>query len=107
MATAVKEQHAFDAAKQADRDPFKVADLGLAEWGRKEIRLAEHEMPGLMAVRARPVELRSHLPPAISGRIPPPTENPPRTPAWSASIRMQERVASPKVAPERFCRCLT
>jgi adenosylhomocysteinase len=30
---------------------FKVADLGLAEWGRKEIRLAEHEMPGLMAVR--------------------------------------------------------
>jgi adenosylhomocysteinase len=33
------------------RLPFKVADLGLAEWGRKEIRLAEQEMPGLMAVR--------------------------------------------------------
>ena len=32
---------------------FKVADLGLAEWGRKEIRLAEQEMPGLMAVRDR------------------------------------------------------
>jgi adenosylhomocysteinase len=31
---------------------FKVADLGLAEFGRKEIRLAEHEMPGLMAMRA-------------------------------------------------------
>nr|PZN41903.1 MAG: adenosylhomocysteinase [Actinomycetota bacterium] len=30
---------------------FKVADLSLAEFGRKEIRLAEHEMPGLMAVR--------------------------------------------------------
>src|SRR4051794_12010103 len=30
---------------------FKVADLGLAEFGRKEIRLAEHEMPGLMSVR--------------------------------------------------------
>ncbi|MCW2571750.1 MAG: adenosylhomocysteinase, partial [Frankiales bacterium] len=30
---------------------FKVADLGLAEFGRKEIRLAEHEMPGLMAMR--------------------------------------------------------
>ena len=28
---------------------FKVADLSLAEFGRKEIRLAEHEMPGLMA----------------------------------------------------------
>ena len=30
---------------------FKVADLGLAEFGRKEIQLAEHEMPGLMALR--------------------------------------------------------
>src|SRR5690242_16243101 len=32
---------------------YKVADLGLAEFGRKEIRLAEHEMPGLMAMRAQ------------------------------------------------------
>ncbi|HET7040091.1 MAG TPA: adenosylhomocysteinase [Gemmatimonadales bacterium] len=32
---------------------FAVRDLGLAEWGRKEIRLAEHEMPGLMALRRR------------------------------------------------------
>jgi adenosylhomocysteinase len=31
---------------------YKVADIGLAEFGRKEIRLAEHEMPGLMAMRA-------------------------------------------------------
>ena len=31
--------------------PFKVADLSLAEFGRKEIRLAQHEMPGLMALR--------------------------------------------------------
>src|SRR6201987_1791738 len=30
---------------------YKVADLSLAEFGRKEIRLAEHEMPGLMALR--------------------------------------------------------
>jgi adenosylhomocysteinase len=30
---------------------FKVADLGLAEWGRKEIAIAETEMPGLMAIR--------------------------------------------------------
>jgi adenosylhomocysteinase len=34
------------------RTDFRVADLALAEWGRKEIRLAEHEMPGLMAMRA-------------------------------------------------------
>ncbi|MGZ6909777.1 MAG: adenosylhomocysteinase [Acidimicrobiia bacterium] len=32
---------------------FKVADLSLAEFGRKEIELAEHEMPGLMALRER------------------------------------------------------
>src|SRR5213595_3761881 len=30
---------------------FKVADLSLADWGRKEISIAEHEMPGLMAIR--------------------------------------------------------
>src|ERR1700723_2676408 len=33
-------------------DDFKVADLSLAEYGRKEIVLAEHEMPGLMAMRS-------------------------------------------------------
>ena len=32
--------------------PYKVADISLAEWGRKEIELAEQEMPGLTAVRA-------------------------------------------------------
>ncbi len=34
------------------RPTYAVADLSLAEWGRKEIRLAEQEMPGLMALRA-------------------------------------------------------
>ncbi|MBN1547557.1 MAG: adenosylhomocysteinase, partial [Syntrophaceae bacterium] len=33
--------------------PHKVADLGLAEWGRKEIDLSENEMPGLMAIRKK------------------------------------------------------
>src|SRR5258705_3110926 len=42
-----------------DRPAFKVADLDLAEWGRKEIRLAEQEMPGLMSVRD---EYRGKLP---------------------------------------------
>src|ERR671930_1154092 len=36
---------------QPQAQDFKVADLGLAEFGRKEITLAEHEMPGLMAMR--------------------------------------------------------
>src|SRR2546422_2503445 len=36
----------------ADQLPYLVADLSLAAFGRKEIQLAEHEMPGLMAIRA-------------------------------------------------------
>ena len=37
--------------KPTDRLPYKVKDISLAEWGRKEITLAEAEMPGLMAIR--------------------------------------------------------
>ena len=51
MATLAAVQHPFDAARAAHREPFKVKDLSLAEFGRKEIRLAEYEMPGLMALR--------------------------------------------------------
>ncbi len=36
----------------ADSDDFRVKDISLAGWGRKEIAMAEDEMPGLMAVRA-------------------------------------------------------
>ena len=54
MSTVLFEKmHAFEAASKASRPAYKVADLSLADWGRKEIRLAEHEMPGLMALRAR------------------------------------------------------
>jgi len=54
MATVLTEKvHAFEMARRAARPPYKVADLKLAEWGRKEVRLAEHEMPGLMTLRAR------------------------------------------------------
>ena len=52
-ATAEKVQHPFAAARAAGREPFKVKDLAQAEYGRKEIRLAEQEMPGLMALRAQ------------------------------------------------------
>lgn len=37
--------------KQASVLPYKVKDISLAEWGRKEIKLAEAEMPGLMSIR--------------------------------------------------------
>src|SRR5512139_1549350 len=53
MATAVVGAHAYELAKAAGRVPYKVADLNLAEFGRKELRLAEGEMPGLMAIRKR------------------------------------------------------
>ena len=51
MTTATEKLHPFEAAQAAGREPYKVKDLSLAEFGRKEIRLAEQEMPGLMALR--------------------------------------------------------
>ncbi len=51
MTTAVMMTHPFDVTREAGREPFKVKDLSLADWGRQEIRLAEYEMPGLMALR--------------------------------------------------------
>jgi adenosylhomocysteinase len=41
------------ATVEAKKLPYKVADLSLADWGRKEIMLAENEMPGLMALRKK------------------------------------------------------
>ena len=41
----------MSATAKNSTDDFKVADINLADWGRKEIRMAEHEMPGLMALR--------------------------------------------------------
>src|SRR5882724_7112708 len=51
MATVTEKMHPYDAAKAAGREPFKVRTLAEAEFGRKEMRLAEQEMPGLMALR--------------------------------------------------------
>src|SRR4029079_6634152 len=53
MSATIERTHAFDDARKAGREPFKVKDLSLAEFGRKEIRLAEQEMPGLMSLRER------------------------------------------------------
>lgn len=39
--------------KELPKHDFKVRDLSLADWGRKEIQMAEHEMPGLMAIRKK------------------------------------------------------
>ncbi len=48
---------------------YKVADLSLAEFGRKEIRLAEHEMPGLMSLRREYSEVRPLAGARISGSL--------------------------------------
>jgi len=40
-------------AQNCSKLPYKVADINLADWGRKEIMLAENEMPGLMALRQK------------------------------------------------------
>jgi len=46
-----KEINMKSSAANGTAVKYKVADLSLAEWGRKEIGIAEHEMPGLMAIR--------------------------------------------------------
>src|SRR5215510_1940213 len=51
MGTAQVTRREKSAPKSQNRPAFKVTDLSLAEWGRKEMRLAEQEMPGLMAAR--------------------------------------------------------
>src|SRR5215208_3611571 len=53
MTTATATEHVYEQARKAGRLPYKVRDLALADWGRKEMRLAEQEMPGLMALRER------------------------------------------------------
>ena len=50
MSTTVSEQYVFTPDHKNGID-YKVADLSLADWGRKELDLAEQEMPGLMALR--------------------------------------------------------
>src|SRR5256885_1925750 len=52
VATPRKANKPAKAAPATKELEFKVADIALAEWGRKEIMLAEQEMPGLMALRA-------------------------------------------------------
>ena len=55
--------------KVNERLSYKVKDISLAEWGRKEIRLAEAEMPGLMAIRKEYEGYRAPLLPLKGARI--------------------------------------
>jgi len=49
----VKDSKSVGVLKLDPSLPYKVADISLAAWGRKEIKLAENEMPGLMAIREK------------------------------------------------------
>jgi adenosylhomocysteinase len=50
--STLKLENAMSAVlKDVNKTDYKVADLSLADWGRKEIKIAETEMPGLMAIR--------------------------------------------------------
>jgi adenosylhomocysteinase len=51
--TAFATKTPVTAGKSAPRPDYVVANLALADWGRKEIAIAEHEMPGLMAIRRK------------------------------------------------------
>ena len=55
MATATLTPEAIRTHTSEDTAalPYKIADIGLADWGRKEIDIAEQEMPGLMSIRAK------------------------------------------------------
>ena len=58
-----------DPSAATEMSDFKVADLSLADFGRKEIELAEHEMPGLMAMRAQHGETKPLTGARITGSL--------------------------------------
>src|SRR5215203_7249348 len=51
--TQPKEQIPMSTVVTQVATDYKVADISLADWGRKEISIAEHEMPGLMSIRKK------------------------------------------------------
>ncbi|HYV36453.1 MAG TPA: adenosylhomocysteinase [Gemmataceae bacterium] len=53
MSAAATKTRSVPEHKAARGNDYVVANLGLADWGRKEIAIAEHEMPGLMAIRRK------------------------------------------------------
>lgn len=69
MTTASTESRQRLTADVRNGIDYKVADLSLAEFGRKEIRLAEHEMPGLMALRREYADVAPLKGARISGSL--------------------------------------
>jgi hypothetical protein len=48
---SIRKEGVMNATTQQTQQDFLIADISLADWGRKEIQIAETEMPGLMAIR--------------------------------------------------------
>src|ERR1700729_1124273 len=61
--------HVNGGVTRMSAEPYKVADINLADFGRKEIKLAEHEMPGLMAVRREYSDARPLAGARITGSL--------------------------------------
>jgi len=51
--SSIYRENIFMSTATLTKSGYKVADIGLADWGRKEITVAEHEMPGLMSIRRK------------------------------------------------------
>jgi adenosylhomocysteinase len=67
--TSIEEPIMSAVPKPEGFSDYRVADLGLADWGRKEIRIAETEMPGLMAIRDEYAKSRPLAGARISGSL--------------------------------------
>ncbi|MFA0924531.1 adenosylhomocysteinase [Xanthomonas fragariae] len=57
------------ATKIAPHTDYKIADLSLADWGRKELDIAEHEMPGLMSIRRKHLQTKPLKDVRITGSL--------------------------------------
>ncbi|WAT14486.1 adenosylhomocysteinase [Xanthomonas fragariae] len=57
------------ATKIAPHNDYKIADLSLADWGRKELDIAEHEMPGLMSIRRKHLQTKPLKDVRITGSL--------------------------------------
>ena len=76
--------------------PYKVADMSLADWGRKEIEVSEHEMPGLMAVRRKYGPLKPLKGVRIMGSLP-------RSSISSSGASISWRNSTSSFAAEKCC----
>src|SRR5438094_8269094 len=59
----------ISAAKTNAKQDFKITDINLADWGRKEISIAEKEMPGLIAIREKYAESKPLAGVRITGSL--------------------------------------